>query len=276
MKIAESIITSRQNPTVKWAVTLQDRKGRAAAQAFLAEGEKLTLEASRAGLPVSHIFVSRSAYEQLLPRLREAFCGAQYEHTALLVLDESVFEKISTEKTPRGVISVIKYLDFFKEMDIIYKEDFLKMAGERVLVLCSMRDPGNLGSVIRSAVAFGVRHIILSADCVDVYNPKTVRSAMGSLFHVQLYAVRDMARVLQAAADVGRRTLAAELRPHAVPIDEAHLSTEDIILIGNEGHGIDPSLSALACGSVYIPIAAQTESLNASVAAAIFMFAQGR
>ena len=276
MKVMDQVITSRQNPTVKWAVTLQERKGRDAAQAFLAEGEKLTLEAARGGLFVSHIFVSQSQSSALLPRLLAAFSDARYDGTVLMILEDFVFEKISTEKTPRGVISVVKYLDFFKELDIMYKEDFLKMTGERVLVLCSVRDPGNLGSVIRSAVAFGVRHVILSDDCADVYNPKTVRSAMGSLFHVRLTCVRDMASVVLSAQAVGRRVLAAELRAHAVPIDEAHLTGEDIILIGNEGHGIDERLSSLATGSVYIPIAEQTESLNAAVAAALFMFAQGR
>ena len=81
----------------------------------------------------------------------------------MITLSEGAFSKISTEKSPQGIISVIKYLDFFKNMDIIYKEDFFILKGERALSLYSLRDPGNLGAVIRSAVAFGVQHIVLSA-----------------------------------------------------------------------------------------------------------------
>ncbi len=276
MKISQTVVTSRQNPTVKWAVSLQEKKGREAAGAFLAEGEKLTLEAARGGLCVSHIFVCRSESDTWLPRLETAFSHPRYDATAVVILDDGVFEKISTEKTPRAVISIIKYLDFYKDLDIINKESFRSMEGERVLALSSVRDPGNLGSVIRSAVAFGVRHLLLSKDCADPYNPKTVRSAMGSLFHVHLWGVCHMEDAVCAAREAGRRVFAAELRPRAIPIDAAGLTADDIILIGNEGHGIDESLSAKANGSVYIPIAAQTESLNAAVAAAIFMYVQGR
>ncbi len=275
MKIFQTVITSRQNPTVKWAASLQEKKSREEHRAFLAEGEKLTLEAARGGLCVSHIFVCNSEKDKWLARLEEAFCDSRYEHTSVLILDDAVFAKISTEKTPRAVISIIKYLDFYKDLDIINKESFRAMQGERVLALCSVRDPGNVGSVIRSAVAFGVRHILLSKDCADPYNPKTVRSAMGSLFHVCLWGVSRMEDAVCAAREAGRRVFAAELRQNALPIDAAGLTKEDIILIGNEGHGIDESLSAKATGSVYIPIAPQTESLNAAVAAAIFMYAQG-
>ena len=276
MKFREEIITSRNNPTVKWAASLSDKKGRAKYSTFIAEGEKLTFEAISASLPVTHIFVSESKSTSLIPKLRASEFGKMYDNTEVLVLSDSAFEKISTEKAPQGVISAIKYLDFFSNMDIIYKEEFFLKDNERALFLCSLRDPGNLGSVIRSAVAFGVEHIIMSADSADIYNPKTVRSAMGSLFRTRVTTVGDVSSFVISAKENGRRVFAAELTEGAKALSDINITSKDIVIIGNEGHGIPAEISALCDNSVYIPISAKTESLNASVAAAIFMWEQSK
>lgn len=159
-------------------------------------------------------------------------------------------------------------------MDIIYKEDFFISKGERALSLYSLRDPGNLGAVIRSAVAFGVQHIVLSADSADIYNPKTVRAAMGTMFGVKITTVSDFASFIEAAKANGRSVYAAELTDGAKSVKEIGLSGDDIFIIGNEGHGIPREISSLCTSSVYIPISEGAESLNASVAAAVFMWEQ--
>ena len=273
MKIFRDIISSRTNPTVKWAASLADKKGRAESRAFIAEGEKLSFEALRRNLPVTHIFVREDRYEQLLPRISE-YDGSAYADCQVICLSEGAFSKISTEKAPQGIISVIKYLDFFCNMDIIYKEDFFIPSGERALSLYSLRDPGNLGAVIRSAVAFGVQHIVLSADSADIYNPKTVRAAMGTMFGVKISIVSDFESFVTAAKESGRRVFTAELRDGAKSIKEIGLTGDDIFVIGNEGHGIPTEISSVCTGSVYIPISEGAESLNASVAAAVFMWEQ--
>ena len=274
MKIKNDVITARTNPTVKWAVSLLEKKGRRESECFIAEGEKLTLEALAGKLPVSFVFIDDSKRDKILPRVLEAMDPKKHEETQIVFLSTDVFSKISTEKAPQGVISVIKYLDFFSIMDIIYKEEFFLDEGERALALCSVRDPGNLGSVIRSAVAFGVEHLVLSADSADVYNPKTVRSAMGSLFKVRITYVNDFAGFVKTARECGRRIFSAELSDGARSLSETPLLRSDILVIGNEGHGIPSDISALCDASVYIPISDKTESLNASVAAAIFMWEQ--
>ncbi len=276
MKIRNEVISSRNNPIVKWAASLADKKGREAEKAFIAEGEKLTLEALSAGLPVTHVFVCEGKSEEFLERLRMAMSNPMYADSELITLSESAFCKISTEKAPQGVSSVIKYLDFFCKMDIIYKEDFCLLPDERALALCSVRDPGNLGAVIRGAVAFGIDHLILSSDCADIYNPKTVRSAMGSLFKTRITTVTDFSSFVSAAKAIGRRVFAAELTDNARPLSEVALQKSDVIIIGNEGHGIPTEISSAATGSVYIPISEKTESLNASVAASIFMWEQSK
>ncbi len=276
MKINADIISSRNNPTVKWAASLASKKGRDDAASFIAEGEKLTLEALDAHLPVTHIFVKESRAGEIIEKLRPYFDGELFSETELITLSDSAFEKISTEKSPQGVISVIKYLDFFREIDIIYKEEFFSSPDERLIFLSSVRDPGNLGAVIRSATAFGVDRIILTADSADLYNPKTVRSAMGSLFRVKATVVSDASACVNALIESGRRVFAAELSDGAKSVFDVNLSKSDVIIIGNEGHGIPSELSSVCSGSVYIPISKKTESLNAAVAAAVFMWEQSK
>ena len=269
-------LSSKNNDTVKWAATLADKKGRDKSSSFIAEGIKLTLEAISASLPITHIFVSESKADAVMSKIEEKLAEKNDLNVRLITLADSAFEKISTEKAPEGVISVIKHLDFFSNIDIIYKKDFFIARDERVIVLCSVRDPGNLGSVIRSAVAFGVDRIILSSDCADVYNPKTVRSAMGSLFRVKISKVSRLEGFIEAFRDSGRRIFAAELTENAKSLTDISLTRSDAVIIGNEGHGIPPEISALCDESVYIPISGKTESLNASVAAAIFMWEQDK
>jgi len=276
MKINRDIISSRNNPTVKWAASLASKKGRDEASSFIAEGEKLTLEALDAHLSVTHIFVKESRAHEILEKLKIYFDDGFFSNTELITLSDTAFEKISTEKSPQGVISVIKYLDFFREIDIIYKEEFFSLSDERLIFLSSVRDPGNLGAVIRSAAAFGVDRIILTADSADLYNPKTVRSAMGSLFRVKATVVSDAAACVNALIQSGRRVFAAELSDGAKSVFDVKLSKNDVIIIGNEGHGIPGELSSVCTGSVYIPISKKTESLNAAVAAAVFMWEQSK
>lgn len=276
MIVQNEVLKSRQNQTVKWAASLQSKKGREESGCFLCEGEKLAREAAAAHLPVSHIFLSEDRREQLEGELLSLFSDKIFKNTKLFIVSEECFCKISSEIAPQGVITIIKYLDFFKNKDIIYKEDFFLAPGERALALSSIRDPGNLGSVIRSAVAFGIEHLVLSDDCVSIYNPKTVRSAMGSLFRIKVTVVKDFLSFLSAARAVGRHVYSAELSQTARPIGELLLKRDSIVVIGNEGHGVSEEVSrACECG-LYIPISEKTESLNASVAAAILMWEQSK
>ena len=276
MYFEKEIITSRNNQFVKWASSLSEKKNRKESGYFLAEGVKLTKEALEAGLPVDYLIVSENKRTSVLSAVSEFAEAEKYEKTKFVTVSEGVFEKISTEKAPQGVISVIKHLDFFRDLDIIYKEEFFLKPEEKAIFLFSLRDPSNLGAVIRSSVAFGIDHIILSDDCADIYSPKTVRSAMGSIYRVKVTTVKDVNSFIKAAKENSRRVFAAELSERAVSLHDVGLIGSDIVMIGNEGHGIDPEISALCDGSVYIPISKKTESLNASVAAAIFMWEQSK
>lgn len=272
MKVNGEIITSRNNALVKWAASLSEKKYRDAERAFMIEGEKLAFEALATGLPVTHILVDSDKRARLEDRISAYYNDEKFENTQLVYLSESAFSKISGEKSPQGIILIVKYLDFFSKLDIIYKEEFFLRPTERALILSSIRDPGNLGSVIRSAVAFGTEHIILSDDCVDLYNSKTIRAAMGSFFKIRATVVSDLSAAISALRDNGRSVYAAELRPGAVSLLDIKTSPYDVVVIGNEGHGIPEEVSAACTSSVYIPISENTESLNASVAAGLLMW----
>jgi TrmH family RNA methyltransferase len=177
----------------------------------MAEGVKLTREAFEAGLPVEWCIVSENTKKEAIDFLDEYKDDPKYEKCKIVKVCDEVFEKISTEKAPQGVISVIKHLDFFRDMDIIYKEEFFLKPEEKAIFLFSVRDPSNLGAVIRSSVAFGTDHVILSKDCADIYNPKTVRSAMGSLFRVKVTTVNDVASFIKSAKENSRRVFAAPM-----------------------------------------------------------------
>ena len=270
MKINSEVLTSRKNPFVIWAAGLKEKKNRECEKCFLAEGEKLLKEAFSAHLPIKYILIAASKKTHFLSLLSTFENEKSSQEVTVYILDDGCFEKISTEKAPQGVITIVKHLDFFEKCTIIYNNGISKE--ERILALYAMQDPGNLGSVIRSAVAFGVDRIIMSANSVDLYNPKTVRSAMGSLFRVKITVVDDLSKSILCLREGGRRVFAAELSENAISLNALTVEKSDVFLIGNEGHGIPKEIAAVCDGSVYIPISKATESLNASVAAAIFMW----
>ena len=263
------VITSRQNATVVWASSLKEKKYREKHAAFLAEGVKLVKEAFTSRLPVTHVFISEDKKTDILEELAPLFEGFE-PAPEIVVLSSPCFEKISTEKAPQGVIAAIKYLDFFKRIDKINSVDLSTHA----LFLSSVRDPQNLGAIIRSAAAFGTDTLILSADSADIYHPKVLRAAMGTLFRLSVLTVEDERAFVEEQRAKGRRFFAAELRDNAVSLSALSHKPGDVFVIGNEGHGIAPALSAVCDGSVYIPIAAGVESLNASVAASVLLWEQ--
>ncbi len=271
MEIKE--ITSRQNATVLWAASLKEKKYREKHGTFLVEGVKLVREAFFARLPITHIFVSQGKWDAVLDELPLASLVGEGKGTPeVILLSDACFDKICTEKAPQGIIAAIKYLDFFERIDKINGVELSSNA----LFLSSVRDPGNLGAVIRSAVAFGVDTLILSADSADIYHPKVLRAAMGTLFKIRVLIVEDEIGFITAQRAKGRRFFAAELRENAIPLNSLDRRHGDVFVIGNEGHGISPALSRVCDGSVYIPIVNGVESLNASVAASILLWEQYR
>ena len=258
-------ITSRQNPLVVRLAKLTDKRHRAAERMFLCEGIKLAEEAAEAGA-VRYLLCTPDA--AALPRVQAVIRKASDTDGCTTVsVTREVMEKISTENAPQGVIAVCGMLD---ERHRDGAAELLP--GSPLMILDRVRDPGNLGTIMRSAAALGMDELILCGDCADIYSSKTVRGSMGALFRLRLSLCRDTAAAVRGIQAAGRRVLAAALTEGALPIKKAGLRSSDCTAIGNEGHGLSATVLDLADGSVIIPMRAGNESLNAAVAAAVFMW----
>lgn len=262
-------ISSRTNPKTVMFSKLQSLKARNEERLFLAEGVKLSLEA-----------LSYSECEYVIFEESFALRGGISEDVAtranelgvkIILMSDSAFEKVSTEKSPQGVIAVVKYMDRLHIGDCFeeWQED------KRIIMLDEIRDPGNLGTIIRSAEAMGYTGIIL-AGCADIYNPKTIRAAMGGVFRLPAFVTDNGAECVRIMNNSGRRTLAAALGEHTMTLGEYDISDSDCIVIGNEGHGISSEVLEECTACVKIPMKGLAESLNASTAASFFMWEYSR
>ena len=277
------IITSRQNRRVVELVKLDDRRAREKTRTFRFDGVKLLCEALRRGVELESVFLRVGTADRVAARMEELYgCSLSEVGCPVFGVEDSLFEKISQENAPEGVITVAKYIDKSHNFIIIYKEDENDARKDApVLLLESVRDPLNVGAIIRSAAALGVGRLIMSADCADLYHPKTLRAAMGPLFSMPITRVEDLAGTVTALRQSGRRVYAAALDDTALRLGSRELDAEREghpvgAVIGNEGHGLSESVIAACDRSVYIPMEADTESLNAGVAAALIMWELGR
>ncbi len=275
MILKSDLVSSRQNEAVKRLLSLDDKKGRDAERVFALDGVKLFEEAVKSGAEIDTVYISSDKVEQYMPFIASALQGALYATTRVIRLEASLFERISREKSPQGVITLVKYLDKIQNIIKINKvATFLNedVVAQGILLLNGIQDPGNLGAVIRSAVAFGKNKIILDTDCVDIYHPRVLRATMGGIFRLQVMYTEHLATCVEDLRAAGHRVFAAELRDDSVSLQDVGIRPTDCIVIGNEGHGISPAVSRACNGSVYLPIAPGTESLNAAVAASIFLW----
>ncbi len=278
MERTHEIITSRQNQYVSLAAKLQDRKHRQSEGLFRFDGVKLYAEAITRGAELCFVLTDDGRFDAADAKAR-ALCGKGLLDAPcrVLRLSSELFAKISDENAPEGVICVAKYIDKFHKIATIYSstadlEQLAGLNGGRLLLCESLRDPGNLGTVIRTAYAFGIDCLICSRDCADIYNPKTLRGAMGTLFSQRILCVDDLPAAIEILQSKGRQVYAAALDPEAMQLGSFAFSARDCAVIGNEGHGLSEAVIAACARKVYIPMAGDAESLNASVAASVLMW----
>lgn len=250
------VIRSNQNPSVIRFSKLRDAKYRRSEGLFLCEGSKLTYEALRLGI-VRYLLVMEDAMD-----LAAAFVHIP-EDVELMVLAEGPFMKISTESAPQGIIAVCA-------CDIVC--GYEKPVGS-TFMCSSIRDPGNLGTIIRTAAAFGYDSVCLHS-CADVYNPKTVRASMGGIFKTRLIRVENPFEAISDFQSDGRRVLAAALEENSALIGSFAISPSDVFVVGNEGHGIDTDIIDACDLSVIIPMFSGVDSLNAALASCVILWEQ--
>ena len=273
------VITSRQNRRIVELMKLDDRRAREKSRLFRFDGIKLLCEAVRRGVEIDSIFLRSSSADKVAERVEMLYgCTLAEAGCPILGVEDTLFEKISQENAPEGVITVAKYIDKSHKNIIIYnEEDFHHNACAPTILLESVRDPLNVGAIIRSAAALGVSHLILSADCADIYHPRTLRAAMGPLFSMSITRVEDLAGSIRNLRAEGHKVYAAALDDTALRLGSPAWEAEQgslprCAVIGNEGHGLSETVIQACDRSVYIPMEADTESLNAGVAAALIMW----
>ena len=250
-------ITSRANPTVVESAGLKNKKARDASGTFAFEGLKLYGEAIRRGVPLLRVFATRDAEKELAAYGEDPGC-------AYYTVSESVYEKLSSEKAPQGVFCVARTLDGIH-----------RAGGDisgRAMMVCDIQDPGNLGSCVRSALAFGIDSLILAGECADLYNPRCIRGAMGAIFSQKTVRFDDPLDAVAACKAAGKKVIAAALRDGARPIGTFASGGDAVFAVGNEGHGLSQRFIDACDDCVIIPMSGGTESLNAAVAAGILMW----
>jgi TrmH family RNA methyltransferase len=266
----KEVITSRQNPTVKQICALLDKKSRRESGLFRFDGIKLFGEAVACGLSIERVVLSLGASENVRDAVEREIERGRLEFSRVLLVGEEVFSKISEERSPEGIVTVARALEQ-KHRTHTELDGFCVSREERILVAESLRDPGNLGTVIRSCAALGIDRLVISDDCADLYNPKTIRAAMGGLFRmdVDVIPTNELAAAIGLLRASGRRVFAAALREDAHALGELELRRGDCFVIGNEGHGLSESVIGACDACAIIPMTEGSESLNAAAAAAI-------
>lgn len=237
------LITSVHNEHIKELERLKEKKYRDQTGLFLVETSHLAIEAYRAGL-----------LKELLVEQNEIFPI----DVPITYVSKEILKKLSSTKTPPKIIAVVK------------KKEEREEIGEKVLILDRIQDPGNLGTIIRSAVAFNIDTIICSPDTVDFYNPKVVRASQGMMFHLPIL-VLDTEKTIQELKKKDYKIIGTKVT-NGEDVRNAAIYSHFALVIGNEGQGISEIIEKLCDQFLYIKMNGNCESLNASVAASILLY----
>lgn len=250
------MITSNSNAQVKRLLQLQKKsKARNEEQVFLVEGLRMFLEVPAER--VQKVYISETLYNKKKQDL-------DLEKFSVEILSDSVFSYVSDTKTPQGILCIV-------EQQKYNIEELLNIKNPHFMVLDNLQDPGNLGTIVRTAEGAGVDAVFLSKESVDIYNPKTIRSTMGSIYRMPVVYVEDLLELLNTFRKKGIRSYAAHLEGKN-SYDKEDYKGGTAILIGNEGNGLRDEVADSADVWVQIPMQGKVESLNAAIAASILMF----
>ena len=252
------VITSKDNELIKHIKKLKDKKQRDLSHEYIIEGIKLIQEAIQENAKIKQIIIcddcekTESIPKELMYEIAKQEC---------IYVTNKVFDSITEVMNPQGILAMIEKQS--KEMQIDDKQDI-------ILALDDIQDPGNLGTILRTADSIGLTQILVSKGTADCYNPKVVRSTMGAIFRVKIIECEDLVKTLK------------EIKKHKFEIVVSSLQTDNsiydinyhkkVIVIGNEANGIKKEIQDLADKKIKIPMLGKTESLNASVATGIILY----
>ena len=254
------VLTNVRAPKVARARRLLKRGFRESDGAFLAEGPQACREGALAG-KVTQLFLTQEA----LDRYPEIVATVENSGAEITLCNSTVIEQFSSTVTPQGMTAVVRMWD--QNPDAIFHA-----SAKLVVALTAVRDPGNAGSVIRVADAAGADGVIMSSDSVDLFNPKVVRSSVGSLFHLPIAIGQNLAETISTARSNGMQVLAADTGGVSL-YGGVDLTKPTLWIFGNEAWGIPKEVLELVDHVVSIPIYGQAESLNLATASALCLYA---
>ena len=241
-------ITSLKNPKILAWKALKDRKGRKESSCFLVEGRKMVEEALASAFPVEAVLADVDRVDAF-----ELPAGIP-----LVTMPAHVLAAVCDTKTPQGVAAVVRMVQ-------------CPAPGSRLVALDGVQDPGNVGTILRTADAAGFDGVLLSQQCADVFSPKVLRATMGSIFRMAIRVTDDLPGELTALREDGFSVLSSQLDGapfyHREPVGERFA-----LVIGSEGNGVTDEVKAVATHRVRLPMRGGAESLNAAVAAGIMMY----
>ena len=274
------IITSETNKDIKKIIGLLEKsKNRRKEDSYVVEGLKMVFEIPKED--IREVYISKTCYENIASgngdkRIVDVKSVNKDGEPELCfsykVISDALFKKISDTVTPQGILAIVKR-KHYELTDILSRK--VKKDGlpdkQMIMILDDLRDPGNLGTIIRTCEAAGVSGIILSKESVDIYNPKVVRSTMGAILRVPFYESEDLKEDIKKIKQENFKLYAAHLGGKKL-YNEVKKDGAYGFIIGNEANGISDEVAALADELVIIPMYGNVESLNAAIAASILMF----
>lgn len=290
-------ISSSNNSLIKEVKSLKTKKNRQSKELFFVEGVRIIEEALMSSAHIKSIFISTETtdvendirdrnyardgkglrIEEYIKKIKNdriaaILSTADYHGCEIYAIPESLFKDISDTETPQGILAIIK-MNEYSLNDVIGKSSKCGIGINKgnIVILDEIQDPGNMGTIIRTADAAGFSGIITSKGCVDPYNPKVLRSTMGSIFHIPIFLCNNLTETLAKIKTNGIRIYAAHLEG-SKNYYEVDMTQNTAVIIGNEANGISSESISMADEFIKIPMPGRVESLNASVAAGILMY----
>ncbi|MEH7379715.1 RNA methyltransferase [Bacillus sp. JJ1533] len=243
-------IESNKNPQIKQWKKLHTKKERDKMGTFLIEGFHLVEEALKSNVNIRELIISETID---IPSIWNI------DHLSITIVTEKIMKEISDTDTSQGVAAICEQYTV-QEGGMVSK----------VLLVDAVQDPGNLGTMIRTADAAGIDAVIVGEGSVDVYNSKVIRSTQGSIFHIPIIKA-NLHEMIDQLKRSGIKVYGTSLK-NAVDYKQASVQDSFAILVGNEGNGVDPELLEKTDQNLYIPIYGKSESLNVAVAAGILLY----
>ncbi len=256
------MIISSSNTIIKEIKSLHRKRDRWMKKSFFIEGIRAVEECILSNTKIVYLVYSDMLFS--IKGGKELFDKISLENYKLNYISDKLFNEISDTEKPQGILAVVEY--DLKKIDEVLKEE-----GNFLILLDRVQDPGNMGTIIRTADAFGSNGVIVTDGCVDIFNPKTIRSTMGSIFHVPILYYKDTNEAIKDLKENKIKVITTSLNAEKYCFD-VDFKTSFALVIGNEASGVSNEVMVDSDLLIKIPMPGEAESLNAAIASSVIMY----